>query len=419
MGITFSPGGGKLVFVNRYYDPDESATSQMLTDLARALATKGFQVHVVTSRQLHNDAAKRLASNELLANVQVTRVASTRFGRQRLLGRAFDFSTFYFYCAFALLRIVNIGDLLIVKTDPPMLSVLTAPIARIRGAKLINWQQDVFPEVAFQLGLLRIPSWFRECLKRIRDTSLRAATANVLIGKRMYEYFLARGIPETTLRVIENWSSIDESPANSVAVRSFRDSLGLANQFIVGYSGNLGRAHEFLTLVNAAEALRHRSKLAFLIVGDGAKVDELKIEVATRALSNFHFIPHQPRENLKTILASIDVHVVSLLPHLEGLIVPSKLYGILAIGGPLVFIGSSDGEISRLIRRSQCGFQVDVNDSVLLAGLIQKLETLPSLRIEISDRARKLFHAEYCLPKAVERWTQLIGDIQARDRGRK
>src|SRR6202035_399611 len=132
-------------------------TSQMLTDLARGLAASGYETHVVCARQLYDNAAVRLASSEMRFGVRVHRVATTRFGRDRLAGRAMDYASFYFNCAFMLLKLLRRGDVLVAKTDPPLLSILAAPIAKSTRASLINWQQDVFPEVASHLGANPLP----------------------------------------------------------------------------------------------------------------------------------------------------------------------------------------------------------------------------------------------------------------------
>ena len=133
------PIARRVVFVNRYYDPDQSATSQMLTDLAKGLAANGFDVHVVSSRQLYDDPGTRLAPDETLFGVRVHRVATTRFGRNRLLGRAVDYASFYVTCAIMFLKLLRRGDVLVAKTDPPLLSILAAPIAKTKRAALINW----------------------------------------------------------------------------------------------------------------------------------------------------------------------------------------------------------------------------------------------------------------------------------------
>jgi colanic acid biosynthesis glycosyl transferase WcaI len=398
----------QIVFVNRYYDPDQSATSQMLTDLAKGLAANGFDVHVVSSRQLYDDPATRLVPDETLFGVRVHRVATTRFGRNRLLGRAVDYASFYVTCAIMLLKLLRRGDVLVAKTDPPLLSILAAPIAKTKRVALINWQQDVFPEVASHLGANPLPSWLDKCLRQLRDASLRAAKMNVLIGGRMREYLAARGIPVSKLCVIENWADDHAIQPKPTTASTLRARLGLVDRFVVCYSGNLGRAHEFETLLGAADALKGEPAFMFLIIGSGAKMEALKRGVATRALDNFCFLPYQPRDTLDDSLAAADVHLVSLLPALEGLVVPSKLYGILAAGRPLIFIGDTDGDIGRIIERAQCGRFVRVGDSTALSDALRTLATGPEALAQMGARARQLLCEEYSLQRALKRWVALI-----------
>jgi colanic acid biosynthesis glycosyl transferase WcaI len=407
----------KIVLVNRYYDPDQSATSQMLTDLARGLASQGFDVYVICSRQLYDAPSTALAADEVLFGVHIHRIATTRFGRSRLLGRAVDYASFYVSCAARLLRLLQRGDLLVVKTDPPLLSLLAAPIAKAKHTTLINWQQDVFPEVASRLGANPLPRWLDKCLRRVRDASLRAATMNVLIGGRMREYLAARGIPESKLCVIENWADGNAIQPKPVSASVLRSRLNITDRFVVCYSGNLGRAHEFDTLLGAAEALHGDPTFMFLIIGSGAKMEALKLGVAARSLDSFLFLPYQPRETLNDGLAAADVHVVSLLPSLEGLIVPSKLYGILAAGRAVVFIGDPDGEVGRVIERAHCGRQVTVGDSSALADALRSLKADPEALANMGARARRLLCDDYAFQRALDRWVKLI-EAQLSDRGR-
>jgi colanic acid biosynthesis glycosyl transferase WcaI len=345
----------KIIFVNRFYDPDQSATSQMLTDLARGLAAYGYEVCVVTSRQLYEDPEARLAADETLCGVRVHRVVTTRHGRRGLLGRAMDYLSFYIACAIMLIKLLRRHDILVVKTDPPLLSVMAAPIAAFKRAALVNWQQDVFPEVASLLGVNPLPRWVDGCLRRARDVSLRAATMNVAIGERMREYFAARGISPSKLCVIENWADAEAIRPKPTSASTLRSQLGLVDHFVVCYSGNLGRAHEFETLLGAATLLRKYAEFVFLVIGGGVKMDALRNTVAALGLANFRFLPYQPRATLEDSLAAADLHIVSLIPALEGLIVPSKLYGVMSAGRPVVFIGDRNGDIGRVIARAQCG----------------------------------------------------------------
>jgi glycosyltransferase involved in cell wall biosynthesis len=408
----------RIIFVNRYYDPDESATSQLLTDLARGLVEKGFDVHVIASRQLYVEPQATLRANENLAGVQIHRIATTKFGRARLTGRAMDYLSFYLSCAVKLITLLRRNDVLVVKTDPPMLSIIAMPIAKLRGVRLINWQQDVFPEVAERLGASPWPPIMGRLLKNLRDASLRSAAMNILLGERMHEYLASRGVPVSKLRIQPNWADETAIRPKSPGASRLRVSLGLADHFVVCYSGNLGRAHEFDTLVSAAEALDSEPTIVFLIIGSGAKMEELKRTVAARALTNFQFIEFQPRAALEDSLAAADVHLVSLMPDLEGFIVPSKLYGILAAGRPVIFLGDADGETARVIARGQCGLQVDVGDSKALTSALRELAQDRDGRATMGLRAHSLFARNFTRERAVEGWAELIRHTASESTGR-
>jgi colanic acid biosynthesis glycosyl transferase WcaI len=404
----------RFIFVNRYFDPDESASSQMLTDLARGLVARGFDVHVVCSGQLYTNAAVRLPASEEKSGVAVHRVATTRFGRARLIGRSIDYASFYCSAALALFKLLRGGDIVIAKTDPPLICVVAALIARIKRASLVNWQQDVFPEVATLLGASPLPKWLDSLLRRLRDSSLRGAEMNVLISSRMLEYFRARDISTAKLCVIENWADGAVIRPKPVTSSTLRSRLGLENRFVVGYSGNLGRAHEYETLLASAATLQMDNSIVFLMVGGGAMMEILRLAVTERALGNFRFLPYQDRDSLEDSLAAADVHLACLLPALEGLIMPSKAYGILAAGRPLIFIGDLDGDVARMIGTTRCGIAVEVNAHHALAAAILRLQADPEARAAMGARARTLFLSRYTLEMAIERWVCMFRLTQQR-----
>lgn len=403
----------KVVFVNRYYSPDQSATSQILTDLAQGLAHREFNVHVVCSGQLYDDPGARLARSEDLHGVMVHRISTSRFGRRLLIGRAMDYASFYASCAVALMRWLRRGDIVVAKTDPPLVSLVCAAVAKFRGAALVNWQQDVFPEVASVLGANPLPHWLDALLRRVRDSSLHAAKMNVVIGGRMLRYFYRNGIPASQLCLIENWADADAVTPKPPSASALRARLGLMDRFVVGYSGNLGRAHEFETLLGAAQVLASDGTFVFLIIGDGAKMPALKHAVSQRGLGNFRFLPYQPRDNLEDSLAAADVHIASLLPELEDFIVPSKFYGILAAGRPVVFVGDPQGELASIIRDAHCGLVVGVTESTELAAALSRLRESPGSCEAMGKRARELLKMRYDTKYGIEKWAVVLAALNA------
>jgi glycosyltransferase involved in cell wall biosynthesis len=415
----------KLIFVNRYFHPDHSATSQMLSDLAFALAERVQGVCVITSRQRYDAPTDRLPARETVNGVSVHRLWTSRFGRANLVGRAMDYATFYAAAVWRLWRLARFGDVVIAKTDPPMLSLIAAPVCRLRGARLVNWLQDIFPETAEALGvggqtakaLYRVLRW-------LRDRSLNAAHTNVVLGKRMAARVCERGISPERVRVIANWADGSTIEPIEREANSLRAAWGLADAFVVGYSGNLGRAHEIETLLEAIRTVEDavgrsgttRSSapvpsfpaVCWLFIGNGALFEPLKAEVARRGLTSVQFKPYQPRALLAQSLSAAEVHLVSLRPELEGLIVPSKFYGICAAGRPTLFIGDGDGEIAGLIGRHDCGRSVCMGDGAKLAQTILELATDPAACRRMGQRARHAFDAEFAPSIAMARWDELL-----------
>lgn len=384
--------------------------------MAFALADLGWQVHAVASRQLYHDANARLAQKDGFRQVVIHRVRTTRFGRGRLGGRAIDYLTFYLSAFGRLLHLARRGDVIVTTTDPPLLSVLARPAAVACGATQINWLQDLFPEIAIALGVIRRGAGSR-LLGHLRDHSLRNAAQNVAIGERMAAYLMKRGISADRLTVIHNWADGDAIRPLAPAANPLRTEWGLADSFVVGYSGNFGRAHEFSTILGAADLLRDDPKVRFLFVGGGHLLNFIETEARRRALPNLIIKPFQPAPRLKETLAVPDLHLVSLLPALEGLIVPSKFYGIAAAGRPMIFLGTPSGEIASLLQGARCGASVAVGDVHTLVDYINALSRSPAQRALWGRNARALFMRRFDRPFAIARWSDAIADTTATTAG--
>jgi colanic acid biosynthesis glycosyl transferase WcaI len=399
----------RIFFVNRYFYPDESATSQLLSDLAFGLADQ-YEVHVVCSRQLYAEPEAALRARETARGVQIHRLWTTRFGRRRLIGRAFDYLSFYLICALALTRYVRHGDIVVAETDPPLISVVAAIVARLRRAALVNWLQDVFPEVASVLGANPMPAAADALLRYVRNISLRTARMNVVLGVRMQEHLLTQNVPADKIEIIENWAPIELTEPKDPAESRLRVRQALQQRFVIQYSGNLGRAHEYVTLLGAAEILRDDPQVVFLMIGAGTNMDVLQRQVAERRLANVRFLPYQPRENLSDSLAAADVHLVTLIPALEGLIVPSKFYGILSAARPVIFIGDPDGELARVITAACCGLVVETGESASLVEAIRCLQSSRQRQQAMTQAARQL-HDRYSLARAHRCWSALLARV--------
>jgi colanic acid biosynthesis glycosyl transferase WcaI len=402
----------RIVFVNRFFHPDHSATSQILSDLAFALADRGMPITLVTSRLRYDGSGERLPARENVRGVDVVRVKTTGFGRSNVLGRLFDYASFYATAGATLSGLLRPGDIVVAKTDPPLISLVAHAVARRKGASFVNWIQDLYPETAEQLGVSALRGPLGAALRRMRNASLRAADANVAIGERMASRLVACGALPGSVHVIPNW--VDETAIRPVAHQDnpLRREWGLDGKFVVGYSGNLGRAHEFETLLGAAERLKHEDDLVFLFIGGGHHASRMGEEVGQRGLSHlFMFKPYQPAERLSQSLSAPDVHWLSLLPQIEGLIVPSKFYGIAAAGRPVLSVADPEGEIGTIVRRADAGAAIAVDDSAGLADALRHLRYNVAVRDLQGNNARALSETCFSRSLAVSKWTSLLHSV--------
>lgn len=338
----------------------------MASDLAFHLASRGWEVEAITSRQRYDDADARLPQRETVNGVTITRIATTRFGRSFLPGRAIDYLTFYLG-AFAAIR-KRRDAVFVPMTDPPLLSV----IASFASRRVVNWVQDLFPEVAEGLGMRGLRP-----LQPLRNWSLRRAKANVVLGDLM-----AARVPKAT--VIHNWADASLKPIPRTKT-----------DLTIGYSGNLGRAHEVETIIAAMQLM---PDVRFVFTGGGARLERVKREAG----ANVSFRPYAARDKLGESLSSVDAHLVSLQPALEGLIVPSKLYGILAVGRPVIFIGSKDGEVARIIRECRCGLVVEPGDAEGLARAIRNVDSA------MGARGRAMYESRFAPRHAFAAWERVL-----------
>jgi colanic acid biosynthesis glycosyl transferase WcaI len=390
-----------ILFINRYFHPDHSATSQLLSDLAFSLAAEGWSVSVVTSRQLYDAPAAELPERETIDGVEVHRIRTTRFGRARLFTRTLDYLTFHLGVYRHLRSGAGRWRVIVAMTDPPLISTTAALATHRSGPPVIHWIQDLFPEAAEVAGALRGGRLAVGILRRARDLALRRST-NVVVGDDMKQRIAAA---TANVEVIHNWG-LDEAADSSG--ENLSAGHALVDHFVVGYSGNFGRVHEFGTLLEAARELRDDEAIRFLLVGDGPRRPEIERFLAAHRLSTVTLLPYQPRNRLGAALATSAVHVISLRAGFEGLVVPSKFYGVAAAGKPVLYVGHPAGEIARLVERHECGVVIAPGDVEGLVSAIRLLESDRTNLARMGQNARTAWERLWTRAHAIEQWRELL-----------
>lgn len=392
-----------MIFVNRVYWPSTAATAQLLTDLAEGLAAQGWPVHVIAAGE----------SSTRHRGVTIHRTGDTD-RHDGLLSRTLNYARFRRDARQRLADLIQPGDTVVVMTDPPMIGAALAATVAERGAALIHWIQDIYPEIVTAhvgaFAALPLAPW-----RARRDAAWRSAARCVTLGEDMAGMVASRRVPAERIAVLPNWAPRElDAAAPAAAVAARRAAWGVDGKFVVVYSGNLGRVHEFATGLDAAEILRPQTDIVFLFIGAGARFAEVQAAARARRLDNVRLLPPEPRAGLAAALAAADVHLVTLKPAFASLVYPSKLAGVLAAGRPVLFVGPSGGEIARLLAREGCGAAMNAGESSLLAGTIGEWQADRAACAERGRRARDVHQRRFTFAAALVAWESLLRQLAGR-----
>lgn len=364
-----------FLFINQYYWPDEAATAQMLQDLAEDLARAGHAVTVLCGRSRYACHGKLKAESSIHERVKIERVRGTDWGRYSKAGRILDMFSFMFFAWLRLARLPR-HDAVVVMTSPPLVGRLGRVFCRRFRVPLILWAQDVYPEIAEVLGALRggpILWMARREARRIYRASLRIVVPGHDMIPSIERYAEARG----KSRCIPNWADLERIPFGRVLENRVRQAHGWDRDRVLMYSGNLGVAHDFETiLVLVALIQKELPSMRFVLVGDSPRHEIWTKRARNMGIHRVTRLPFQQRHALGGLLGAADAHLVSQKPETQGLLVPSKFYGIVAAGRPVILVGSRDSELGRQVLESQLGAVVEPGQAA--SGVRDALRTLRS-----------------------------------------
>jgi len=394
----------RLLVLNQYYWPGVEATAHLLTELCETL-TEEFEVTVVTGiLRGHEGEPRRTERN----GVAIVRVPSTAFERSKLAARAANYLTYLGHALAQALRGTR-PDVVMCMTDPPMVGDIALVVARRFRAPLLVISEDVFPEIALELKRLANPVLIG-LLRGLVGLYLKRADRIVAIGETMRLRLEEKGARPERLTVIPNWvdtTVITPQPRDNGWARKRR----LRNKFVVMHSGNVGHAQNLDSLIRATTFLRDLDDLAVLIVGFGARHDDLVALAKRLDADAVQFLHYQPRDVLPQSLGSADVHVVGLSTGLSGYVVPSRLYGILSAGRPVIVAADADSETAQVVERVGCGVVIPPGRPELLADAIRDLRARRDELDELGARGRAYVVAEADRAVATGRYRELLWEL--------
>jgi colanic acid biosynthesis glycosyl transferase WcaI len=383
-----------VLILNQSFYPDVVSVAQHAADLAADLAAAGHSVTVVASQRGYDNPADRFPARESWRGCSIRRVRGTAFGKSHKAGRLADALTLLLGFLWELIRLPRF-DVIVAMTQPPLVAVVAAAVARVKGSRLISWIMDLNPDEAIAAGWLRGDSAAALILSAALRFSLNSSDRIVVLDRYVRSRIAAKGIPPEKIAIIPPWSHdthVGYDPAGGAA---FRAAHGLADKFVVMYAGNLSIVHPVATLLEAAARLREHAGIVFCFVGGGLGRHEVEAFVRAHGLSNIVLLPYQPLDTLAAALSAADLHAIVMGDAMPGIVHPCKIYNVLAVGSSFLYIGpcaSHVGEIVAGLRTPGAAYQVPHGDPAAAAAILDAVGRNQRHIPELLEAARPFSH---------------------------
>jgi colanic acid biosynthesis glycosyl transferase WcaI len=393
----------RLLLVNQYFWPDRAATAQLLGDLACTAAAEGFEVTALSGRGSYAAPDRvRLESREEWNGVEIHRLPCTSFGRGNIAGRISDYLT-YLISAIVWILFHQRFDTVVCLSTPPLVA-LVGVVARRQGSRFIYKVEDLYPDIAVELGALSTDSVLARALTKASSSILSSADVCVALDDAMGSALRKRGAGEVA--VIPNWADGEAIKPDIATGDAFREKHRLGGGLTVLYSGNLGNAHRFEEVCDAIQLLDSRgSGVRFLFVGAGPRLGEVKQRI--EGLESVRFLPYQSREELGGLYNAADIHLVTLRDEVAGKLVPSKYSAALAAGKPVLLVGGYGADLHTEVDQEDVGWVCPHQVEAVVEAIHDATEH-PDIVAGKGRRARALFDRKYSQQTAMKAWLDLL-----------
>lgn len=398
-----------ILFINRSYWPDAEATGQLLTELCEDLSQR-FDVTVLVGQPNQNPRNEVYSRRErqVRNGVVIERVGHPQWSKRTLLGRAINLIGFLVAATWRSLRLSR-HDVVVVETDPFMLPLLGRWLKWWHGSRFVVYLQDLYPDVAVALGKVN-EGWLTRVLRGQLRNSYRQADAIVVLSEDMKNRLVEWGLDGSRIGCVENW--VDTNLVFPVKEGNpLRRREGLQDRFVVMHSGNMGLSQELNNVLDAAALVQDRSEIMILLVGDGASRRNLESRAQQLQLKNVRFLSYQPRDELAQSLSAADLHLISMHPDAHHCLMPSKLYGILASGSPVLAIATETSQLSREIRQQQIGLTISPGDPEALAASLRWAVEHPNELKAMGPRARSIAVENYDRQIQTKKFADLLSGL--------
>lgn len=366
------------VFITQVYVPDPNATGQHLADVAEELARRGHDVTVYTSNRGYDEPSNYYPASETRAGVKIRRVPFSHFGKSSIGVRIAGGLSFVAQSVARALTRRHL-DAVIVSTSPPMAPFAAIILHALRRARVKYWIMDINPDQIVALGMASPTSPTVRAFNWLNRRILSAAEDVVVLDGMMAERINRKLDVSDKISVLPPWPAHDPAPLVPHERNPFRQKYARDGNRIVMYSGNHGPSSPLTTILEAAKRLRDDPRLLFMFVGGGLGKEEVEAAAGPNVIS----LPYQPRSELVNSLSAADVHIVTVGDAVPGIVHPSKVYGAMAVGRPILLVGPPENHVAEIMKAHEIGWHVLNGDVDGAVRCLREIASMPASELEV------------------------------------
>lgn len=404
MDLSFS----KILFITQYFPPDYAATGQLIDELVRVLSKKGLEIRVFTGQPGYAFKKSQAPRREMVEEVEVRRTRTSQLWLRRIRGKTINGLIFFLRAFLHILRHHRSQNLIIVTTAPPFLPFLGYLGHLLWRLPYVIIIYDLYPDIAVALDVISAKHWLTR-LWQAANRQIWCKAQDIIVLTPAMRQRIITNCPKVSkqITVIHNWADGHNIVPIPKQKNWFAQKYDLVDKFTVLYSGNMGRCHDMITIIQAAQQLQGQP-IQFVLIGDGAQLVVLQEEVERLQLTNVLFLPYQDKQVLPYSLTAGNLSLISIAEGMESLVAPSKMYSTLAAGRPVAVICPEQCFLREIVIEANCGMSINNGDGHALAKFIADLSQQPQLTQSMGQAARQYFETHFTLEISCDQYLKVL-----------
>jgi colanic acid biosynthesis glycosyl transferase WcaI len=407
----------RIWILTELYFPERTSTAYFLTEIAQSLVVD-HTVGVITGASMYETQTVSLPQSETINQVSIRRCCSTRFNKNHLLGRLLNGVTRSIAILLYALCVCRSTDIVLVVTNPPLLPLMAVLLKFLKGTEFVLLVHDVYPEVLVATGLLSSKSLIYRMLQFINSWVYQQTRHVITLGRDMDQLVLAKlrsnqlAHNPVPITCIPNWAETDIISPTDRSQNQLLARLNLTDKFVILYAGNMGRTHDLQILLEAAQqVLATQPNIYFLCIGAGASKRAIERRIQAEKLTNVMVLPYFPHSEKNQVLNACDIGIISFLPNMAGVSVPSRMYNQMAAGKPLIAIADDWSELAQVVQENSIGWVIEPANVDQLVQILYVASQQPNLLLEMGARAAEAVRQKYTLFHAASAYHDLFSGL--------